>query len=267
MPQHSNSTGNTIQGGNARRPSSLIGPIFGSHIERIGALRTFAGALAMYCCIPALVVLHLTVTVLLYQWLLRPLLGTTKVRWADYVIIDRHRIKDLSMIDKFNCMFCGYANGLTTMANREFDLAGGLEKPLSFGKQLLTGLIAIATLPLVVFFELNFQIIYNLLTATPFGMHRISIRESWAVLREANYASAYGPLLRFWFFTAKSLILRFAMGLEQIESSWCPLRHFEQRAGVVYPEHHKKFFGPDEVARMRDVLCTRGTVSDRLPKY
>jgi hypothetical protein len=55
------------------------------------------------------------------------------------------------------------------------------------------------------------------------------------------------------------------MALEQIESSWCPLKHFERREGIVYPDHHKKFFGPDEIEAMRQTLMNEGSVSYRKP--
>ena len=57
------------------------------------------------------------------------------------------------------------------------------------------------------------------------------------------------------------------MALEQIESSWCPLTHFERREGIVYPEHHRKFFGPNEIDAMRATLSTTGTVSARKPTW
>jgi len=100
---------------------TLLYPVFSSHVKRMGLGRTLAGLLPMYTCIPPLIVMHLTSCVGIYQWMMRPLLGTPRVRWADYVIIDRHRIEGLSAFDRFNCMFCGYDNGLCTMANVELD--------------------------------------------------------------------------------------------------------------------------------------------------
>lgn len=247
---------------------TLMSPIFSSHIKRIGILRTFAGGLPMYTCIPALVILHLTTCVLAYQWLIAPLLKTRKVRFRDYVIIDRHRIEGMNFFDKFNCMFCGYANGLTTLANVEIDSVSKADlAALPFWRKALATLLMIPFVPLVIFFELNFQIIYNLLVSTPLGMHRISMKEANQVLENDGYAKQYPLLTRIPALMAKSVLFRFSMGLEQIESSWCPLKHLELREGVVYPSHHSKFFGPHQLEEMRQVLSTRGTVSDRLPKY
>ena len=77
----------------------------------------------------------------------------------------------------------------------------------------------------------------------------------------------HGTLFRVWLKMFKNVALRAAMDLDQIESSWCPLVHFEKRKGVIYPSHHERFFGPHELEKMRDVLRTVGTVSTRLPKY
>lgn len=247
---------------------TLMSPIFSSHIKRIGVLRTFAGGLPMYTCIPALVVMHLTTCVLAYQWLVKPLFKLPKVRFRDYVIIDRQRIEGMNFFDKFNCMFCGYANGLTTMANIEIDhFAKADLSEVSGVRKLLASLLLIPFVPLLLFFELNFQVIYNLLVSTPLGMHRISMDEAQKILSKEKYAEQYPLFARIPTLAAKSVVFRFAMALEQIESSWCPLKHLERREGVVYPNHHDKFFGPGQLEEMREVLSTVGTVSDRLPKY
>ena len=59
---------------------TMLGHIFGSHCERIGVVRAVAGAIPQYTIIPLLIVIHTTLTVALYQWLIAPLLGTPKVR-------------------------------------------------------------------------------------------------------------------------------------------------------------------------------------------
>jgi len=38
--------------------------------------------------------------------------GISRVRRADYFAIDRHRLAYLNGIEKANCLFCSYANGL-----------------------------------------------------------------------------------------------------------------------------------------------------------
>ena len=128
-------------------------------------------------------------------------------------------------------------------------------------------ILLVLSAPLVLICEIHLQVIYNLLVSRPLGMHRVSIREAAAVLEAGDYAAHYVAPSRFVIRSAKNMMLRFALALEQIESSWCPLRHFERREGIVYPEHHKTFFGPGQIKSMRRALLTEGTVSDRKPKY
>jgi len=48
----------------------------------------------------------------LYQWICFPIYKITKVKRSDYIIIDRHRLAYLNSIEKLNCLYCSYFNGL-----------------------------------------------------------------------------------------------------------------------------------------------------------
>lgn len=48
----------------------------------------------------------------MYQWICFPIYKIEKVKRSDYIIIDRHRLKYLNVIEKFNCLYCSYFNGL-----------------------------------------------------------------------------------------------------------------------------------------------------------
>jgi hypothetical protein len=39
-----------------------------------------------------------------------------RVRRADYVVIDRHMLAYLNLFEKFNCIYCGYGNGVLAYA-------------------------------------------------------------------------------------------------------------------------------------------------------
>jgi len=54
----------------------------------------------------------LDVAVRLYQAVCFPVYGIARVRRSDYVIIDRHRLEYLNGLQKLNCVYCGYANGV-----------------------------------------------------------------------------------------------------------------------------------------------------------
>ncbi len=53
------------------------------------------------------------------------LYGLPLVQRSQYVKIDRHRLSYLSWIERINCAYCGYANGLLQYSAR---IAGDTEK-------------------------------------------------------------------------------------------------------------------------------------------
>lgn len=52
----------------------------------------------------------------MYQIVCFPLYGLAKVRRDRYIVIDRHHLGFLNSIEKLNCAYCGYANGLIAYA-------------------------------------------------------------------------------------------------------------------------------------------------------
>jgi len=52
----------------------------------------------------------------MYQATCFPLYRVPKVRRASYIVIDRHQLAYLNSIEKLNCAYCGYANGLIAYA-------------------------------------------------------------------------------------------------------------------------------------------------------
>lgn len=85
---------------------------------RIGLLRflressfaTVATAPVIYSLVVPLAVLDLMVA--LYQLICFPVYGIPRVSRGKYVVIDRHRLAYLNGIEKLNCVYCGYANGV-----------------------------------------------------------------------------------------------------------------------------------------------------------
>jgi len=47
-----------------------------------------------------------------YQFICFPVYKIPKVKRDDYIVIDRHELKYLNAIEKLNCVYCGYFNGL-----------------------------------------------------------------------------------------------------------------------------------------------------------
>lgn len=59
--------------------------------------------------IPAML---LDAVVVVYQTICFPIYGIPRVRRRDYVVIDRHNLAYLNWLEKLNCIYCGYFNGL-----------------------------------------------------------------------------------------------------------------------------------------------------------
>jgi len=64
----------------------------------------------IYALIVPLALLDLFVS--LYQAVCFPVYGIAKVRRGDYLIFDRHHLAYLNALEKLNCAYCSYANGL-----------------------------------------------------------------------------------------------------------------------------------------------------------
>jgi len=56
--------------------------------------------------------LMLDIMVTLYQHICFRVYGIQRVKRSDYIVIDRQHLAYLNLIEKINCNYCGYANGL-----------------------------------------------------------------------------------------------------------------------------------------------------------
>lgn len=61
------------------------------------------------CLLPAL---FLDGVVSLFQMICFPIYSIPKVKRSDYIIFDRRYLSYLNLIEKINCCYCGYFNGL-----------------------------------------------------------------------------------------------------------------------------------------------------------
>lgn len=68
----------------------------------------------IYSVIVPLVLLDIFVT--LYQAVCFPVYGIAKVQRGDYLVFDRHLLAYLNALEKLNCAYCSYANGLIAYA-------------------------------------------------------------------------------------------------------------------------------------------------------
>lgn len=74
------------------------------------------------CLLPALL---LDATVSLFMRLCFPIYKIPMVKRSEYIIIDRHSLAYLNLIEKINCCYCGYFNGLIAYTR---EIAGRTEQ-------------------------------------------------------------------------------------------------------------------------------------------
>ncbi|WP_136809783.1 hypothetical protein [Desulfosediminicola flagellatus] len=80
------------------------------HYLRESNIIFIVSAPIIYAMIVPLLLLDLFLSV--YQAVCFPLYRIAKVNREDYLIVDRQHLAYLNMIEKINCMYCGYGNGL-----------------------------------------------------------------------------------------------------------------------------------------------------------
>jgi hypothetical protein len=89
----------------------------------------------IYALIVPFVLLDLFVT--LYQAVCFPAYGIPKVRRGDYLVFDRHHLAYLNALEKLNCAYCSYANGLIAYVR---EIAGRTEQywcPIKHAKRVI----------------------------------------------------------------------------------------------------------------------------------
>lgn len=72
----------------------------------------FLTAPVIYSVIVPFVLIDLWVT--LYQRICFPVYGIPLVRRRDHIVLDRHHLAYLNGIEKFNCLYCSYGNGVVS---------------------------------------------------------------------------------------------------------------------------------------------------------
>lgn len=85
-------------------------------------IATLLTAPIIYGLIIPLALLDLSVTV--YQHICFRVYGIDLVRRRDHVVIDRHHLAYLNLLEKLNCVYCGYGNGVISYAR---EIAGRTE--------------------------------------------------------------------------------------------------------------------------------------------
>ena len=74
------------------------------------SLRNTVTAPVIYLMIIPFFLLDISVSI--YQFLCFPAYGIKKINRKKYIVIDRYHLSYLNGIEKLNCLYCGYVNGL-----------------------------------------------------------------------------------------------------------------------------------------------------------
>lgn len=77
-------------------------------------LRNLLSTPFIYSMIIMFVALDVSVT--LYQAICFRLYKIKRVKRKTYIIIDRHKLMHLNSLERFNCIYCGYGNGVLSYA-------------------------------------------------------------------------------------------------------------------------------------------------------
>jgi hypothetical protein len=91
----------------------------------------------IYAVVIPLILLDLSFT--LYQTICFPVYGIRKVCRRDYLLYDRNHLAYLNMIEKLNCAYCAYGNGIIAYAR---EIAAQTEQywcPIKHARRVLAG--------------------------------------------------------------------------------------------------------------------------------
>lgn len=91
----------------------------------------------IYSLLPIFILLDLFVS--LYQWICFPIYGIEKVRRGEYLIFDRMGLPYLNIVQKVNCAYCSYCNGIAAYSR---EVAGRTERywcPVKHAKRMVSG--------------------------------------------------------------------------------------------------------------------------------
>jgi hypothetical protein len=95
----------------SRHRTQIVGLL--TYIRRAKLKHILCLPIIWLCLLPALV---MDVVVSLYQAVCFPLFGIPKVKRGEHVIFDRRHLRYLNVIEKLNCLYCSYFNGVVSFA-------------------------------------------------------------------------------------------------------------------------------------------------------
>jgi hypothetical protein len=95
----------------SRHRTQIVGLL--TYIRRAKLKHILCLPIIWLCLLPAVV---MDVVVSFYQAVCFPLFGIPKVKRGEHVIFDRRHLRYLNVIEKLNCLYCSYFNGVVSFA-------------------------------------------------------------------------------------------------------------------------------------------------------
>jgi hypothetical protein len=102
---------------------------------RHARLRHVVSAPIVYGMIFPLLVMDLVITI--HQFSCFPLYGIPRVRRSDYFAFDRDSLAYLNLLERFNCSYCSYANGLAAYVKQIIGLTEQYWCPIKHVRRIL----------------------------------------------------------------------------------------------------------------------------------
>lgn len=93
-----------------------------SYAYESGLLKVLTIPIIWFALIPAV---FLDFFVFFYQIVCFPVYGIPLVKRSEHIVIDRHKLKYLNWVEKMNCLYCSYFNGLMSYLR---EIAGRTEQ-------------------------------------------------------------------------------------------------------------------------------------------
>ena len=72
-----------------------------------------------------------------YQYICFPVFGIPTVRRSNYLVIDRVHLSYLNVIEKINCAYCAYANGVVAYAREIASLTEQYWCPIKHARRVI----------------------------------------------------------------------------------------------------------------------------------
>ena len=107
---------------NARARHTLLAQKLTRYLYEAKPLSILSTPMILFCALP---IVFMDFVAAVFQFVCFPVYGIPKVPRNDYVVMDRRRLFYLNSIEKWNCVYCEYVNGVLAYVQ---EIAGRTEQ-------------------------------------------------------------------------------------------------------------------------------------------